>query len=849
MARVGTISIDLVAHTGKLNAPLLKASANVQTFVSSLHGANVSLLAMLSRIAALTGGILSLYAAFSKIRKQFEDIDSIAKSADRLGLTTEQFIGLQHGAELAGVGVEQLTKSLQKLLAQKTVRIAPEVERAETIQQKLDGMELMVPVNVSPDTKKMQSALDAKAFKVSSAVNVDATGITNAQKSVRNLISSTEQLESTQAGLLAGSKKLASGVSFPKLTAPQIGEMPTIDAPEVEAIRALEVPKISPVEVSVQTASAEQSVKRFASVLETEIPQKGVNIPITLSPPGTVPAVTFPPAVVNASVNGPSVDKMPAIEPPAVAPLAPLKAPAVEPFRVESPDIAPVSLSVDSKEAEKSIHRFSQLISSELPEKGIDIPIRFSKPNRRDVALVEIPPVTADVQVPPIKPVEIDANTSGAQKAVSALSKGVSELGHKSRLKIDAEAMPVTADVSRAAKAIDSLKQSASELVTIQVSDTSSALDMVADTMAGMATDAERLRYAIEVFGKDGAAMVDFLKDGAAGLRSAQMDAEKLGLTLSRVDAAKIEMANDAVSRLQALITGVARKIAIELAPFIKFAADQFVVLGTEGEGVGGKVRAGVDLAISGLGLVLDAIDLTRTAWASVQLTVQQVVSGIVGAIATMVKTVEIAAESIVNGFRSAWAYAGQIVSEAIGKMIALLAETAVFIESKLPERFQLGIAKSAQAFSEGFDQVVAQNRKDLEATNFNVDFKFGDSAMQFSKTLSEDVARSGKEFTAFANREKLSDKLRRNVDKIRSDAQKAAEAAAAAPDKKPPQPSAEKVTPAALERGSQQAFAAFQKNLEAANNPQVTEQKKTNQKLDTIIRKGVVLTPARVRP
>lgn len=570
MARVGTISIDLVAHTGKLIAPLAKASASVKSFVGGLQSTRLGVGSMLAGLTAATGGALSFYAAWSKVKKQFEDIDSIAKSADRLNLTTEQFIGLQHGAGLAGLEVEALTKSVQKMLAQKTIKIAPDVASAASIQKRLDAHTFVIPANVRlPEAKQLQDLIAKGKIRIPAE--------------------------------LAGD-------------------------PALKKLMASETSKVA------------------------------INV------------------------------------------------------------------------------------------KG--------------------------------KPLTVDADTAKAQKA------------------------------------IDRVRGSAETMVSIKVGDTMGNLEQVADTMALMSSDAERLQYAISILGKDGAKMVDFLKGGAIGLREAQADAEKLGLTLSRVDAAKIEMANDAVTRLQGLVTGVARKIAIELAPFIKFAADQFVVLGTEGEGVGGKVRAGVDMVIGGMGLMLDAVDLARTGWAALQLGAQISLNVVGMGVAYLVKGIEVGTEAIVNGFKWAWSNATQIVQEAVSAMITLLADVANWIESKLPERFQLGIGNAAQEFAKQFDATVAQNRQALNSQQFKVDLTFGDDAMAMSKAFADDTARAAKDFQAFAGRDKMSDKLRRNVEQIRADAQKAAEMAVTTPEGESTFAGADKVNPAALERGSNQAFSAFQKNL-----------------------------------
>jgi len=344
-------------------------------------------------------------------------------------------------------------------------------------------------------------------------------------------------------------------------------------------------------------------------------------------------------------------------------------------------------------------------------------------------------------------------------------------------------------------------------------------LGEIADKMAGMTSATDRMKLATDLFGKSGAGMINFLAGGSAGLEDAAADAQLLGLTLSRTDAGKIEMANDAMTRLGALFTGIARKVAIELAPFVKFAADQFVLLGTEGEGWGGKVRAAVDFVITGIGWVLDAVDFLRTAWEGLQLGPKIVFSFIATGIATVVNAIESGVEGMIEGFTWAWSQASQLATEGVGKMIKVVADAAAWLESLLPESMQLGLGDMAQEFSKTFDAVAQESRNTLENTDFSVDLHLGgQTATDFAKTLGEDTERATQEFLQFAGREKMSDKLRRNVEQIREDAQTAAdEAASVAPADFGADTlggkDAKEVLAGAIERGSQEAFAAFQSN------------------------------------
>ena len=96
----------------------------------------------------------------------------------------------------------------------------------------------------------------------------------------------------------------------------------------------------------------------------------------------------------------------------------------------------------------------------------------------------------------------------------------------------------------------------------------------IADAMNGMKRQSDKVRLAFALFDTEGVNLVNTLALGSDGLREAQAEAERLGIALSRSDAAKIEEANDAMNKFGVAIKGVAAVIAVELAPHITGLVD-----------------------------------------------------------------------------------------------------------------------------------------------------------------------------------------------------------------------------------------------------------------------------------
>jgi hypothetical protein len=140
-------------------------------------------------------------------------------------------------------------------------------------------------------------------------------------------------------------------------------------------------------------------------------------------------------------------------------------------------------------------------------------------------------------------------------------------------------------------------------------------LKVLADAMAKVENPTTRATYAMQIFGGQGAAMINVLNGGAAGLEQMQTEAEKLGLTFSRIDAAKVEAANDSLSRMQAVFTGLAQTLVIQLSPYIDAAATAFVKWGTDGKGAGDKIITAVEWVAGTVAQLTDVIDYGKIAW------------------------------------------------------------------------------------------------------------------------------------------------------------------------------------------------------------------------------------------
>ncbi|CAK2104449.1 Phage tail protein [Vibrio crassostreae] len=204
------------------------------------------------------------------------------------------------------------------------------------------------------------------------------------------------------------------------------------------------------------------------------------------------------------------------------------------------------------------------------------------------------------------------------------------------------------AGTGEAKSALDELGVSAEHLNSVTPEE---QLYVLADAFSQVESQSDRLRYAFKLFDSEGVKMANMLAGGAEGLRDMADEADALGITLNRIDAAKIEMANDAMYKVSASTQAWQKNIAVELAPLLASVADE-ITNATKAAGGFGVVTAEVfDGVVKGAAFAADVwrgweliIKSTEAAAQGYKLAMmsvwQTVIDGAVNAGETIVKSV-----------------------------------------------------------------------------------------------------------------------------------------------------------------------------------------------------------------
>ncbi len=149
---------------------------------------------------------------------------------------------------------------------------------------------------------------------------------------------------------------------------------------------------------------------------------------------------------------------------------------------------------------------------------------------------------------------------------------------------------------------------------------------------------------ATDLFGREGLKMLKVLTQiNKDGVQPTIKELDLLGVSISRVDAAKVEAANDAFFKAKQVVEGVAKTITVELAPFIQEVSERFTDAARESGGFGDEVQAAISTALKFAGKLANVIHGLQVSFAGVKLVAA-------GFGAAVVSAVELAASNF-TGF------------------------------------------------------------------------------------------------------------------------------------------------------------------------------------------------------
>lgn len=131
----------------------------------------------------------------------------------------------------------------------------------------------------------------------------------------------------------------------------------------------------------------------------------------------------------------------------------------------------------------------------------------------------------------------------------------------------------------------------------------------IADAMKEIPTQGERLRATMAIFDTEGVPLINTLMQGSEAIGELEERAHSLGLTISRVDAAQVEAANNALAESAATMAAFQQQLAVQFAPVVKAATDLITGMSDELGGMDSVAERAFNNVINGMAFLANAAD------------------------------------------------------------------------------------------------------------------------------------------------------------------------------------------------------------------------------------------------
>jgi len=279
--------------------------------------------------------------------------------------------------------------------------------------------------------------------------------------------------------------------------------------------------------------------------------------------------------------------------------------------------------------------------------------------------------------------------------------------------------------------ATDAIEQLGLKTEDLLGMDTHEQFLTIADAISKVENATTQAGLAQAIYGRSGQDLLPFINQGRDAIEAYADEADRLGLSISRVDAAMVEQANDAITRAQGRIAGLGRVIAVEVSPIIEGLANYFIQATGDADTMRTRVQGALDGIATGVGLVGDAFYGWRLIFAELSLGLETFRSRIV----------DLVTDTSTSGFAElAAVITGNNVQFQITQTIARAAADEVERARAAAEE-HLNILLASEKPSERIKELIAEWRAASEVTAQNTAAIASRAAAQIGTVDVEDPA------------------------------------------------------------------------------------------------------------
>ena len=146
----------------------------------------------------------------------------------------------------------------------------------------------------------------------------------------------------------------------------------------------------------------------------------------------------------------------------------------------------------------------------------------------------------------------------------------------------------------------------------------------IAKAMEEVENQGDKVRLSMRLFDSEGVALVNTLALGEQGLLDVRTQIAELDLALSRVDAAKVEQANDQWTLASKTLGALAQQITVQVAPVVGGLGTLFLDSAREAGGFGEVATRVLDAVVQAVGIAANGIRGVQVVFRGLLLAAQQ---------------------------------------------------------------------------------------------------------------------------------------------------------------------------------------------------------------------------------
>ena len=247
----------------------------------------------------------------------------------------------------------------------------------------------------------------------------------------------------------------------------------------------------------------------------------------------------------------------------------------------------------------------------------------------------------------------------------------------------------------------------------------------IGSAISQLPTAADRAAAAVEIFGKQGAALAPLFREGAASIEELQARAERLGIIVSETQVGNVADMNDAFDLVLATVQGITGQVLGNLAPAVTAVVDEFLTFveswsGAQGTGGAGIANAITDTLLDGALIFAGIFDQFVGSFTQVSAQLENV-SGVFKFVANLLEALSGTFKAIFNTFE----IIGNGVAIALGKVLEAIGR---YVSSDLKAFGQDLQNAATQQLKNNIGELEAAGQQITQATT---DAIFGDPQQQ----------------------------------------------------------------------------------------------------------------------